>query len=125
MGPSNLADERQPLLGPRTGSADVGVLPDPETAVSADGHDEAEIVAKKVDYWRFIWYLAFVAFGGVLLAGIIKGFIENGDVEVRLAVVSVIYRFLHDLQFDFKKALKRALGGGLSGAAGTNTLCVG
>lgn len=29
------------------------------------------------------------------------------------------------LQFDFKKALLRALGGGLSGAAGTNILYVG
>ena len=28
-------------------------------------------------------------------------------------------------QFDFDKALKRALGGGLSGAAGANTLRVG
>lgn len=29
------------------------------------------------------------------------------------------------MQFDFKKALLRALGGGLSGAAGTNVLCLG
>jgi len=98
--PSNPADERKSLLGSRTVTAYVDVQPDPETGVPADEPDQAEVVAKKVDYWRIIWYLVFAALGGVLLAGIIKGFVENGDIE-----------------FDFKKALKQALGGGLSGAA--------
>ena len=87
-GPSNTADERQPLLGSRAGSAHVDVQPDPEAAVSADEPTEAEIVAKKVDYWRIIWYLVFFALGGVILAGIIKGFFENGDVEVRVMMSS-------------------------------------
>lgn len=85
-GPSNPVDERQPLLGSRTGSAYIDAQPDPEAAVSADEPTEAEIVTKKVDYWRIIWYLVFATFGGVILAGIIKGFVENGDVEVRVMV---------------------------------------
>ena len=81
-GPPNPTDESQPLLGSRTGSASVDVQLDPEAAVSADESTEAEIVAQKVDYWRVIWYLIFAAFGGVILAGVIKGFVKNGDIEV-------------------------------------------
>jgi hypothetical protein len=88
--PSNPADERQPLLGSRTGSAYVAVQPDPEAAVSADEPTEAEVVARKVDHWRIIWYLIFAAFGGIILAGIIKGFVENGDVEVRVMAASCL-----------------------------------
>ena len=107
----------------RIGSAYVNVQPDPEAAVSTDEPEEAEIVAKKVDYWRICWYLVSATLGGVLLAGMIKGFIENGDVEVRVVAVSSIH-CSHGPQFDFKNALKRALGGGLSGAAGMNIPCV-
>lgn len=80
--PSNPTDERQPLLGSRTGSAHAGVESDPEAAAPADDPRDAEIVAKKVNYWRIIWYLVFAASGGIIVAGIIKGFVENGDIEV-------------------------------------------
>ena len=73
-------------MGSHTGSAYVDSRPDPEAAVPADEPEEAKIVVKKVDYWRVIWYLVFAIFGGVILAGIIKGFIENGDVEVCVVV---------------------------------------
>ena len=90
-GPSNSTDERRPLLESRIGSAYVNVQTDPEAAVSTDGPEEAEIVVKKVDYWRICWYLVSATLGGVLLAGMIKGFIENGDVEVRVVAVSSIH----------------------------------
>ena len=77
-------------MGSRTGSAHADVQLDPEAAVSADEPSEAEIVVEKVDYWRVIWYLVFAAFGGVILAGIIKGFVENGDVEVCVMVTSCL-----------------------------------
>ena len=85
--PSNQTDERQPLLGSRTGSAHIGVESDPEAAAPANDPNDAEAVAKKVSYWRTIWYLVFAASGGVVLAGIIKGFVENGDVEVDFMTV--------------------------------------
>ncbi|KAF9788392.1 mitochondrial carrier [Thelephora terrestris] len=99
-GPSNSVDERQPLLESRTTKSHVDIQPDPEVAVTADEPDDAHVVAKKADFWSILWYLVLATFGGVIIAGIIKGLVENGDVE-----------------FDFKKALMRALGGGLSGAA--------
>ena len=89
-GPSNLADERQPLLGSRTGSAYTDAQPDPEAVVSADELAGSEIAAKKVDYWRIVWYLVLATFGGVIVAGIIKGFVENGDVEVCVMVSSYL-----------------------------------
>lgn len=93
-GPSNSADERQPLLGSRAENAHIDAQPDPEAAIPVNEREEAEIVAKKVDYWTIFWYLVFAAFAGVLLAGIIKGFVENGDVEVRVVVLSAIYRMV-------------------------------
>ena len=86
--PPNSAGEREPLLGSRTRSVHADAHLDPETAVPADEPKDAVVVAK-VDRRRIIWYLVFAAFGGILLAGIIKSFVENGDIEVR-AVVSEI-----------------------------------
>ena len=85
--PPNSAGERQPLLGPRTGSVHTDTHPDLETATPPDEPKDAVIVAK-VDHWRTIWYLAFATFGGILLAVIIKSFVENGDIEVRAVAVS-------------------------------------
>lgn len=86
-GPPNSVGEREPLLGSRTGSVHVDANPDPETAIPADEPEDAVIAAKKVDHWRIIWYLVFATFGGILLAGMIKGFLENGNIEVRVVVV--------------------------------------
>ena len=87
MGPSNQVDERQPLLESHPVNAYAKVQPDPEVAASADGPEETQVVLKKVDFWTILWYLAFAVFGGVILAAIIKGFLENGD-EVCVAVLA-------------------------------------
>jgi hypothetical protein len=129
-GPSNPVDETQPLLGLRTGEAHVHVRADPEAAALPNELEEAEVVVKRAYLSGILWYflyLVFAAFAGAILVGIIKGFIENGDVEVgaifnhRPLSRSPLLKFP---QFDFKKALWRALGGGLSGAAGMATLYV-
>ena len=78
-------------MGSHIASVHADVQTDPEAAVPADEPEDTEIVAK-VDHWRVIWYLTFAAFGGILLAAIIKGFIENGDIEVRVVVVLVTCR---------------------------------
>lgn len=128
---SNPVDERQPLLESHTANAYVGVQPSPQVAVSADGLEETRVVSRKVDFWSILWYLAFATFGGVILAGTIKGFLDNGDIEVCIVVSTFSCQLFGPhpsvtlLQFDFKKALLRALGGGLSGATGTNILCSG
>ena len=88
-------------MGSPTGSVHADAHPDPETAVLADEAKDAVTAAKKADRWRIMWYLVFATFGGILLAGIIKSFVENGDIEVRAAVVSDICRLtnrrrLHD-----------------------------
>lgn len=80
--PSNPVDERQPLLESRTVNAHVGLQPDPEVALLSDGPEETLVVSKNVDFWSILWYLAFATFGGVILAGIIKGLVDNGDVDV-------------------------------------------
>ncbi|KAH9981674.1 mitochondrial carrier [Russula compacta] len=97
--------ERQPLLSPKpptiedytTGNVTVTVANDDlQTDVDTNSLDPQE----KAYLWAALWYLVFVVAGAVAVAFFIKGFIEAGDVD-----------------FDFKKALKTALGGGLSGAA--------
>lgn len=88
-GPPNSGDERRPLLESRIGSSYVDVRADPETAAPTDEPEVAEIVVEKApaDHSRAFWCLAFATFGGLLLWGIIKGFVENGDIKV----VSVVY----------------------------------
>ncbi|KAI9439215.1 mitochondrial carrier [Lactarius indigo] len=55
---------------------------------------------KQTTMWTVIWYIVLLIGGTLALVFFIKGFIDAGDVD-----------------FDLKGALKRALGGGLSGAA--------
>ncbi|KIK64133.1 hypothetical protein GYMLUDRAFT_71572 [Collybiopsis luxurians FD-317 M1] len=55
---------------------------------------------RKVGPWTIAFYVICVILGALLLAALIKGFVEKKDVN-----------------FDVGKALKSALGGGLSGAA--------
>ncbi|CAL1702563.1 unnamed protein product [Somion occarium] len=88
--------ERQPLL---TKAADDPTLVDENTegtgVASAGSPPE-----KKRSWWSIGWYTVATVVGLFLLAIFIKGFIDADDVD-----------------FDLKKALMSALGGGLSGAA--------
>ncbi|PCH34817.1 mitochondrial carrier [Wolfiporia cocos MD-104 SS10] len=82
-------DERQPLL-------------DNPDSVDAEGQGAAPDIPieKKQTWWTIGWYIIISVLAGIALALFIKGFIDADDVE-----------------FDLGKALKSALGGGLSGAA--------
>lgn len=71
-------------MGSRTGSPHAGVESDPEQAIGADDPKDAEVVAQKASYWNIIWYLV----GGVVLVGIIKGFVGNGDIEVGFVAIA-------------------------------------
>ncbi|KZT01943.1 mitochondrial carrier [Laetiporus sulphureus 93-53] len=64
------------------------------------GSDAEIVVEKKRNWWAIGSYAVLTVLGGVALGLFIKGFIDANDVE-----------------FDLGKALKSALGGGLSGAA--------
>lgn len=90
-------DERQPLLTPTNG--DSNHVPDIEQDPAVLATDEAA-VAKKRDWWSILWSVVLWGGGLLMMVLLIKGFIDGGDTD-----------------FDLGKALKRALGGGLSGAA--------
>ncbi|KAH8985401.1 mitochondrial carrier [Lactarius akahatsu] len=68
---------------------------------SAEAANGDQQVDKQTTMWTVIWYIVLLSAGTLALVFFIKGFIDVGDVN-----------------FDLKGALKRALGGGLSGAAG-------
>lgn len=86
-----VSDERQPLLVDASNLDD-----DAEAAILLEDAPPA----KKRSWWMIGWYTILTAAGILLLVLFIKGFIDADDVE-----------------FDLGKALKSALGGGLSGAA--------
>ncbi|KAI0263649.1 mitochondrial carrier [Gloeopeniophorella convolvens] len=103
--------ERQPLLaseqpnyvGPAPTHDDSASAPEAshDGPTPADASDAAKPAAReKASVWLILWYIVLVSAGTLALVLLIKGFIDTGDVD-----------------FDLKKALKRALGGGLSGAA--------
>ncbi|KAI0699020.1 hypothetical protein BC835DRAFT_1332930 [Cytidiella melzeri] len=103
-------DERQPLLPP----AALASSPLPTDLPPSYAHDEenqvtepggeAEVVKVKEErsWWSIVWRAILTGVVILFLVLLIKGFIEADDVE-----------------FDLGKALMSALGGGLSGAAGT------
>ncbi|KAH9961905.1 mitochondrial carrier [Russula dissimulans] len=105
---STLADdpERQPLLSPQQPNVEspeatgdvTSAIPNEDLPADADAiKPDAE---EKSYLWKVLWYVIWVAAGTFVLVLFIQGFINAGDGN-----------------FDFKKALKSALGGGLSGAA--------
>lgn len=97
---STSVDERQPLL-PSSKPPSIGATPeqvlDPSLAA----------LPSKPRTTKWTWVVRFVIFAALVvgLAFLIKAFVDSKDVD-----------------FDLGKALKKALGGGLSGAAGTLTL---
>ncbi|KAI4938378.1 hypothetical protein J4E85_000818 [Alternaria conjuncta] len=89
----SVPDERAPLL-----SHDAARQHTPTPSESDEIIDQPEKAASKT--WYYIWRGIFAVFAILVIAVFIKGWIEADDVD-----------------FDLKGALKRALGGGLSGAA--------
>lgn len=112
-GISNSFDEMQPLLGPRTADVFSRVRSDLEEAARTEPEGPGKI-------WRLIWYLSFNTF---LVIWALVTMAKNPD-GVGSNRIELGYSPSHVLpQFDFKWALWCALGGGLSGAAGTIILC--
>ncbi|KAI5116637.1 hypothetical protein M0805_002400 [Coniferiporia weirii] len=109
--PADPQTERTPLLASSTSISSAsyqsestivpGVqLPDVEHT-AAHGEPETDPTLKSTtSAWTVVWRGLLILLACGILAVFIKGFIDADDVE-----------------FDFKKALKSALGGGLSGAA--------
>ncbi|KAI4618305.1 uncharacterized protein J4E87_007973 [Alternaria ethzedia] len=89
----SVLDERAPLL-----SHDAARQHTPTPSESDEIIDQPEKAASKT--WYYIWRGILAVFAILVVAVFIKGWIEADDVD-----------------FDLKGALKRALGGGLSGAA--------
>ncbi|KAF2821922.1 mitochondrial carrier [Ophiobolus disseminans] len=84
-------NERAPLLGREDVRPDV---PDDESEASTEPQKASS------RRWEYFWKGCLVFFAILLIAVFVKGWIDSDDVN-----------------FDLKGALKRALGGGLSGAA--------
>ncbi|KAI2486730.1 Carrier protein [Pyrenophora tritici-repentis] len=90
---ASIPDERAPLL------AHDDTRPQRATpSESGDSLDEPEKVT--LNTWYYVWRAILALFAILIIAVFIKAWIDADDVE-----------------FDLKGALKRALGGGLSGAA--------
>jgi hypothetical protein len=116
--------ERQPLLSQQQQSVDNSQTIEYVTAtVTPDDlpTDDANVTKPDLDLkthlWTILRYITLAAAGVLILVFFVKGFIDAGDVDVSL-FLSHLTSFDILEQFDLKKALKRALGGGLSGAAG-------
>ncbi|KIJ40219.1 hypothetical protein M422DRAFT_75728 [Sphaerobolus stellatus SS14] len=96
-------DERQPLLNPESSNGGQ-VYTTPEGVPGDDGElGQVEAVShpkRTRSKAKVAWYIFLTLLSAFGLAVFIKGWIDAGDTD-----------------FDFKKALKGALGGGLSGAA--------
>lgn len=103
--------EREPLLGLQQSEGDVTAplrddsAPEPQSEAS-----------KRREYgWRGFWIVVAI----LLVAVFVKGWVESDDVDVSFIAKTICPqdRSNASSQFDLKGALKRALGGGLSGAA--------
>lgn len=104
----NPANERQPLLKSRTGSTLTGIQPiDLEAAIPS-------LPGGQHKTWSIFWFIIFACVNAVIM------FIsENkGDDEPGSDSLVSHSSSSGSPQFDYKWALWRALGGGLSGIAG-------
>ncbi|KAL1592683.1 hypothetical protein SLS60_011099 [Paraconiothyrium brasiliense] len=89
-------DERSPLLSVEPVPDDQGESPD-NTSDTASLKSQAE---RPPSRYQYLWWALLVVLGEAILGLFIKGWLDADDVD-----------------FDLGAALKRALGGGLSGAA--------
>ncbi|GJE99970.1 hypothetical protein PsYK624_162470 [Phanerochaete sordida] len=95
------ADERQPLLPPAALVSDQELHDEENPAnLAREPAEDVEETKTKRSWWTILWYTVLGALGIFFAVLFIKGFIDADDVN-----------------FDLKKALWSALGGGLSGAA--------
>ncbi|KZT38377.1 mitochondrial carrier [Sistotremastrum suecicum HHB10207 ss-3] len=104
------SDEREPLLKVATPSERPPSYNSQDTLIAVDqapgsstpvvAEEPLATVEKKRSWWSIFWYTLLTAAGIFILVIFIKGFIDADDVE-----------------FDWNKTWKSALGGGLSGAA--------
>lgn len=109
-------DERQPLLDTSPSYSQLEP-PTPERDI------DSPLPVKKRDWRVTAIYIFLGILGAVLLGVFIKGFLDADDVEVRnMGVLGSRLMLTLLTKFDLKKALKEALGGGLSGAAGISGL---
>ena len=95
MSPSRLVNERQPLLGLPIAEETVDTQLNSRAATQAV---ETSLIAKR-ESWKFLWYLFLVTSAGVIMTGIIKGFVQNNDVDVGLVThhLQLGYLFLFTL----------------------------
>lgn len=114
---SNPFNERQPLLKSRTTDTCINLRSDLEAAALAEPADPQKP-------WRFLWYL----FLNILLTvGALVPILTATNNEEGVGSDNVSLGPSSSLmlpQFDTKWAWWRALGGGLSGAAGTSIPCI-
>lgn len=116
------SNERQPLLPPAAIASEDGVQVNGGDLEAPANKDDAPVKQKK-SWWTYLWYSILTVLGIFFAALFIKGFIEADDVNVSAMNTIRVPRQLMTLsQFDLKKALWSALGGGLSGAAGQSKL---
>ncbi|THH14281.1 hypothetical protein EW146_g6028 [Bondarzewia mesenterica] len=103
--------ERQPLLGGT--NPPITYITELVPPVLEDTSDsEFEPTPKqKTSAWAVLWYILLFLGGGAVAGFLIKTFIDAGDTGEIMHAWSTLW------QFDLGKALKSALGGGLSGAA--------
>jgi len=100
MSNSTVVDERQPLLPPAAIASESELPVHDEESPQVEEEAEITTAKQKRSWWTIGWYSLLTGLGIFFAVLFIKGFIEADDVE-----------------FDLGKALKSALGGGLSGAA--------
>jgi hypothetical protein len=106
-------DERAPLLAQDAARYDAG-------AEREDGDLTSEPQKPDSKTWYYAWRGFCVVLGILIIAVFVKGWIDADDVNVSALRRTINLSWtdcIFSWQFDLKGALKRALGGGLSGAA--------
>lgn len=94
-------DEETPLLGPETGNGAIRADSNGNSPIKDDDVVETSNEAQPRPTSWYVWRAVWTLVAALILFVFIKGWVDAGG----------------DVDFDFKDALKRALGSGVSGAA--------